>query len=177
MVEGQRFTAINRLEAAAKLDPYGFEVFRDLGHAYQVTAGGPPSDRSLTALEKAAALRPDTLDLQYELGRQYLERADTPHALERLRLARLTTDYRTDKRADLAALVDFFLARALRQDGYTRAALGEYASLVKRLAHPAITARSDAELVYFVNHPQLLYAEIGELHEKMGQPPGGLAGV
>ena len=174
LIDNQRYTAVNRLGAAAKLDPFSYEIFRDLGHAYEPTAGGTTNDKALEAMERAAAIRPDTLDLQYELGRQYIERADTPRALEHLRLARLTSGYKSERQADIAALVDFFLARALRQSGYTGAALAQYASLVKRLSVPMVTSRSDAELVYFVKHPHLLYAEIGELYEKLDRRPEAL---
>jgi tetratricopeptide (TPR) repeat protein len=165
-----RVSAVALLERAAKLDPYSLAIHYDLGRAYLAASpNGTATDRALAAFDRAAELHPDDVDLQLELGRQYLNRGDVPRALSHLRLARLTSAYRSDKRQDAAALVDFFLARALRQSGYTAAALQQYDSLLNRLAHPAgFTGRTNPELIYFLRHPQILYTEIGELYEKRG---------
>lgn len=167
LIDNQRFSAITLLEQAARLDPYAFDVYFDLGRAYLSTsATGTASERAMDALEKAAAIQPDKAELQYEIGRQYLERNDTARGLEHLRLARLTSGYKSEKQADVAAMVDFFLARALRQSGYTGAALQQYDLLLKRLTSPGLSSRGTPELVYFIKHPQILYTEIGELYEK-----------
>ena len=169
LIDNDRFKAINLLEQAAKLDPNGYDVFFDLGRAYLLTsAAGSANDRAIAAFEKAAAIRPDQLELHYDLGRQYLDRNDLVRGLEHLRLSRLTSDYRDEKSADAAAMVDFFLARALRQSGYTGAALTQYDTLLNRLSRTGLTQRSNPELVYFLKHPQILYTEVGELYEKKG---------
>jgi hypothetical protein len=153
LVDNQRFTALN------------------LARAYQASnPSAPAGDRAMAAFERAAAIRPDSLDLHYELGRQYLDRNDTPHALDHLRLARMTSDYQNDRHADIAALTDFFLARSLAKSGYTAAALRQYGLLVRRLSYLSTSSRTNSELVYFIKHPQILYAETGELFEKKGHP-------
>ncbi len=169
LVENQRFDGIALLEQAAAIDPFSYEIFYDLGRAYLLNnANGTANDRSIAAFEKAAAIRPEGLELHYDLGRQYLDRNDTVRGLEQLRLARLTGEYRDEKNADAAAMVDFFLARALRQNGYTGAALTQYDTLLDRLSRTGLTQRSNPELVYFLKHPQILYTEVGELYEKKG---------
>jgi tetratricopeptide (TPR) repeat protein len=169
LVDGQRVEAIDLLERAAKLDPYSFDVQYDLARAYMASsASASPNSRALAALEKAASLHPDKLGLQLELGREYLNRNDTIKALEHLQLARLTVGYKSGNEPDTAAMVDFFLGRALRQSGYTAAALSSYESLLNRLAHPSFSPRNNPELVYFIRHPQILYTELGELYEKRG---------
>ncbi len=169
LVDNQRFSTINWLEKAANLDPYSFDVQYDLGRALLSTSPNrTASDRALAAFEKALQLNPNRLDLQYEIGRQYIDRNDPARALEHLRAARLTSDYTSDKTVDIAALVDFYLARALRLNGYTRAALDEYEGLLNRLSKPEFSSHSNPQLLSLRAHPQILYAEIGEIHEKRG---------
>ena len=169
LIDNDRLTAITLLEKAGKIDPNGYEVFYDLGRAYLSTsASGTANDRAIAAFEKAVAIRPDHLVLHYDLGRQYLDRNDLARGLAHLRMSRLTSDYGDEKNSDTAAMVDFFLARALRQSGYTGAALTQYDTLLNRLSRTGLTQRSNPELVYFLKHPQILYTEVGELYEKKG---------
>lgn len=169
-VDNQRFAAINWLERAASIDPFSFDVQFDLARAYLSTSpNGTANDRALAAFEKAAALQPDRLDLQYELGRQYLDRNSMVKALQHLLLARQTSDYASQKRPDVAALVDFQLARALRLNGYTGAALEQYVALLNRLAKPAFSSHSNPQLLALRAHPQVIYVEVGEVYEKRGQ--------
>jgi tetratricopeptide (TPR) repeat protein len=155
---GDRNTAINLLERAVSVDPDSPEIYEELGKAYGT------SDKALEALNKAAALDPDNLSLHERLGRQYLVKNRVDDAVREFRLALLTTEYQEDNES--AAVVDFFLARALQRKGYDRAALDQYAKLVKRLDHPSITSRSNPELLSLLSQPEVLYGQIGELYEK-----------
>jgi tetratricopeptide (TPR) repeat protein len=171
MLQGEHYTAITQLEKAIVLDPDSYLLQYELGKAYLALAG--MEDRSIAAFERAAQLDPNHLDLQEKLGRQYLAGGDMPRSLEHLRLALQTSDYTTDD--GQAAVADFFLARALQQAGYDRAALDSYHSLVQRLRTPTLQIRQDQELAYLVDRPELLYAEIGELYEKHGEFASALA--
>jgi tetratricopeptide (TPR) repeat protein len=175
MIDNHRLAAIKLLEEAARLDPFSFDVQYDLARAYVAgSANGVADDAAMGAFEKAAALAPDKLDLQYEMGRQYMERNDQGKALWHLRMAKMTSGYGSDRQSDLSAMVDFFLGRALRQGGYTSAALRQYESLIQRLERAGVSSRTSPELAYFVKHPQILYTEIGELYEKEGRPAEAL---
>jgi tetratricopeptide (TPR) repeat protein len=165
MLEGERYTAITEFEKAIALDPNSYLLYYELGKAYLVVAG--MEDKSIAAFERAAQLEPDHLDLQEQLGREYLASGDTVRSIEHLRLALQTTDYADDD--GQAAVADFFLARALEQGGYDRAALDSYNSLVQRLKTPSLQIRQDQELAYLMDRPELLYVEIGELYEKHNQ--------
>jgi tetratricopeptide (TPR) repeat protein len=165
MLQGERYTAIAEFEKAIALDPNSYLLYYELGKAYLIVAG--MEDRSTAAFERAAQLEPDHLDLQEQLGRQYLASGDTARSIEHLRLALQTTDYADDD--GQAAVADFFLARALEQGGYDRAALDSYNSLVERLKTPSLQIRQDQELAYLMDRPELLYVEIGELYEKHNQ--------
>jgi tetratricopeptide (TPR) repeat protein len=162
---GQRYLAIVALEKAIEVDPNSYDLYFDLGRAYQGTSNA--DDRSIAAYEHAAAIEPNHLDLQIQLGRQYLNKNDLPNALRHLRLALQTTDYAFDD--DNAAVADFFLARALKQAGYDRAALDEYGMLIDRLKTPSMTIKQDPELAYLIDRPELVYVEVGELYEKHQQ--------
>jgi tetratricopeptide (TPR) repeat protein len=165
MLQGERYTAITEFEKAIALDPNSYLLYYELGKAYLVVAG--MEDKSIAAFERAAQLEPDHLDLQEQLGREYLASGDTARSIEHLRLALQTTDYADDD--GQAAVADFFLARALEQGGYDRAALDSYNSLVQRLKTPSLQIRQDQELAYLMDRPELLYVEIGELYEKHNQ--------
>ncbi len=164
LMDRQRFTAIAALQKALTLDPDSFDLHYALGRAFLDPASA--GDQAIAELETAASLRPDHLQLQVLLGRQYLLKGDVPHALYRLRLAMQTSDYRSDE--DSAGLADFFLARALQQAGYDRAALDRYELLVERLGHAGMGLRGNPELLYLANRPETLYQPIGQLYERLG---------
>ena len=161
---GERYQAISLLDKAAALDPNSFQLQYDLGTTY--AAGNENDDRAIEAFSKAAAIQPDHLDLQTQLGRQYLVRGELTRAIAHLRLAQQTSNYDFDDAG--AAVADFFLARALKQAGYDRAALQQYDHLIRRLGNPSLEIRQNVELAYLINHPELLYVDLGELYEKNG---------
>ncbi len=165
LMDGQRFSAIDQLERAVKADPYSFDLRFDLGKAYAGVS--TKNAQAIEAFEAAAKLEPDNIDVQTELGRQYLASDRPDQALEHLRLAIQTKQYQTDD--DSAGLVDFYLARALQQKGYDRAAIDSYDSLLKRLEHPTMAIRTNPELAFIAAHPEGLYLEVGRLYEKHHQ--------
>ena len=165
MLQGQRFTAINKLEQAIKLDPESYELRFALGQAY--TTGGLANDKSIAAYEAAASIGPDRVIVRSELGRQYLAKNETAKSLEHLRLATLTSEYAEDE--SLAAVVDFYLAKALQQGGYDAAALEVYEQLIRRLRDGGLHVRGSPELAYMVAQPEGLYVQVGELLEKRGR--------
>jgi tetratricopeptide (TPR) repeat protein len=166
---GRRFTAINLLQKAIELDPQSFELNYALGRSQVI--GRPHDDASIAAMEKAAAIRPDHLDLQTDLGRQYLAKGDLANALRHLRLAVQTSDYRAEEPA--APLADLFLARALQQSGYDRAALEQYAKLLRRVQGRPMSARNDPHLAFLIT--DRLYIDIGDLYARNGQLEDALA--
>lgn len=161
---GDSKKAITLLSQAIQDDPYSYQLEYDLGTAY--ADGSPDDPRSIDAFAKAAALQPDHLGLQTRLGRQYLAAGDITRALRHLRVAQQCSGYTTNDAG--AAVTDFFLARALKKAGYDRAALQTYDRLVHRLASPSLEIQQSPELSYLIDHPELLYVDLGELYEKNG---------
>lgn len=158
LASGDRAAAVSLLERAVNLDSDSPEIYEELGQAYGA------QDKALAAYERSLTLNPDNLELQERLGRRYLIANKPDQAMLHFRLALQTTDYQRDNEA--AAVVDFFLARALQRKGYDRAALDRYALLVKRLDSSALSSRSNPELLSLLSQPEILYGQIGELYEK-----------
>lgn len=170
MLQGQRYTAINLFEKAIKLDPGSYELRYWLAQAS--SGAGMPQEPALAAYESAAAIDPDHIQVHSELGRLYLAKNDLPKAIHHLRLALQTTDYKDDDSA--AAVVDFYLAKALQQAGYDRAALDTYGSLIDRLQAGGLQTRGTPELSYLVQHPEGLFVQVGELCERRGFRDDGI---
>jgi tetratricopeptide (TPR) repeat protein len=158
-------TAVSLLERAIEADPTGFAPRYALGKEY--AAMGNRAESAIKAYEAAARIDPDHLELQVELGREYLGRQDADNAIRHLRLALQTRDYAEED--EHAALADFFLARALQQRGYDRAALDQYDRLLKRLQRPTLAMRSNPEVASMASHPDAIYADVAALYEKHGQ--------
>ncbi len=165
MREGRRFSAITLLQRAISLDPDGFELYMALAQARQGPGAG--DEQVIEALNKAVALRPESLRAQASLGRQYLGQGNLDQAIRHLRLARLSPDYRGN--GDEATAVDLFLARALQQKGYIQAALDVYDTLLGRLEHPDIAMRGNRQLMMLISQPEGLYLDVARLHEQRGQ--------
>src|SRR5688572_23652680 len=173
MLANQRFAAIGQLEKAIKLDPDSFELHYALGEAYGSTAAG--TDPSIKAFLEAAAIRPDDLDVQTQLGRHFLTKGRHDEALHHLRLARETTEYR-ESRDERATLADYLLARVLQQKGYYRAAAERYEEVLRELPRTAnsLAIRGNPELMFLTSRPELVMVQAAELHEKLGNHASAL---
>jgi tetratricopeptide (TPR) repeat protein len=169
LTTGRRFTAINLLQDALKLDPKCFELTYALAKAHLI--GRTSDEQSIAALEHAAQINPDHLELQADLGRQYLSRGDVENGLTHLRLAVQTSTYASD--SPNAAMADLFLARALQDSGYDRAALEQYSKLLRRVQGRTFSLRSDPHLAFLIT--DRLYVDIGDLYARNGQFEEALA--
>jgi len=168
LLEGHRLKAIPMLEKAVALDPASVTLHRELADAYRGSFAF--EDHSIAELEKAAILDPGSLDVQLDLGRQLLARGDSAKSLEHLRLAILTQDYRDG--APRAPEADLFLAHALQQEGYERAALQRYELLLARLNNRDFSHSPNPDLAYQVTDK--LYTQVGDLYVRQGNPTAAL---
>ncbi|HWB53375.1 MAG TPA: tetratricopeptide repeat protein, partial [Tepidisphaeraceae bacterium] len=165
LIENRAYAAIGLLERAVKLDPYSYDLYNELGHAY--LSVGHSTDRAVDAFEKAAEFRPSKLSVHLQLARLYLMRGDADDAIRHLRIGKLTPDYQQDE--DFAAATDLLLARGLQQKGYIRAARDEYEIVFNDLEHPSSMMRSNMELAFLIQHPEVVEEQLGELDEVMGE--------
>jgi tetratricopeptide (TPR) repeat protein len=164
MLDNRRFTAIALLEKAIKIDPSSFELYYSLGRSY--LQPGSPTDKAQAAFERAAELDPQNVSVRIQLARLYINNAKSAEAIRDLRLAMETNAYKRGD--DDAAMVDLLLARALTQKGYYRAALDQYAVLSDRLDHAGPSIRSNPELLYLMNRPEILLAQTAQVMESRG---------
>jgi tetratricopeptide (TPR) repeat protein len=164
LLQNRGYTAIGLLERAVHLDPNSYTLYYELGRAY--LSVGNSIESATYAFEKAAALKPGELTVHLQLARLYLMRGDPDHAIQHLRLARLTSDYQ--EQSDLAATTDLLLARALQQKGYDRAASDEYELVLDDLQNPTSAMRGNMELAFLIAHPDVIAEQLGELAEAMG---------
>jgi tetratricopeptide (TPR) repeat protein len=171
LLANQRFAAITVLEQAIKLDPDSFELRYALGEAYTTTAAG--TDQAIAAFAEAAEIRPDDLDVQTQLGRHYLTKGQYDLAMQHLRLARETTEYKSAD-DESATLTDYLLARVLQQKGYYRAAVDQYEEVLRRLPRTIGTVRGNPELMFLTTRPELVMVQAAELHEKLGNHAAAL---
>lgn len=172
LYQGKAADAIDAFLNAIKLDPYSFALYDALGHAY-LQRTRSISDPALTAFGQAAVLKPDDLQIHLLLAREYFELKNTPKAVEQLRLAEQTSDYRADEIG--SAAVELFLARGLQEQGYDRAALEQYQRISARMANGASQLRNDPDIGFVVNEPELLWLQIAQLNEKLDDYPAALA--
>jgi len=168
LLGGHRLKAIPLLERVVALDPGSVTLHRELAEAYRGSLGY--EDHSITELEKAVALEPGSLDAQLDLGRQLLAKGDSAKALEHLRLATLTSDYREGVARVPEA--DLFLAHALQQEGYERAALQRYEQLLSRLNNRDLSRSANPDLAYQVTDK--LYTQVGDLYLRQSNPTSAL---
>jgi tetratricopeptide (TPR) repeat protein len=158
------YPAIDSFREAIQLDPNSFELYLAMGRA-QLERLQIPSDESFDAFERAAAIRPDDLDVQLLLGRQYFAIGNLDKALWHLRLALLTQDYADN--AQGSAAVELFLGKTLEQKGYWQASLDEYLSFERRVKHPTQDLFSDPDTSFVASAPQVLTLEIAQLYEQL----------
>lgn len=173
LADGERFTAIKRLEQVIALDPLSPAPYVLLAQAQ--LADGVFHDKSIAALVTAAELDPTDVSVQTELGRQLLAKGDVANAITHLRLAIETPGYTAH--VDDSALADLYLAKALDKGGYDRAAVERYELLLAKLKTRELSLRRDAELSVLVANPDLVSLEVGKLHERRGQYAEALAAL
>ncbi|MDB5354665.1 MAG: Tetratricopeptide 2 repeat protein [Phycisphaerales bacterium] len=166
LAEGERATAENRLEKVITLDPLSYELHRTLGRLY-LGSSASWDEHSIDELERAAAIEPNHLDLQTDLGRQYMAKGDAASGLRHLRMALLTSQYNTD--AAQATIADFFLSAALLGEGYERAALEIYQRLADRLTSPTMALRMRPEVDLLIGHLDEINGQIAGLLVRQGR--------
>ena len=149
------------LKQALEKDPGSYELNFAMGNL--VASGNFGNEQAIKYLEKAHEIEPDHIDLQLLLGRHYLAKNDLDKAIEHLRLALQTREYR--RRIESAAKANLFLARALQQKGYDTAAIDQYNKLFNRM-ETRLNPRLDPELYYLLARPETLYIQAGQLNEK-----------
>lgn len=179
LMDEQRYTeAALELEKALRYDPNHPEVHRALAQLHAAAGNAP---RARQHAQQAIRANPNDAVAQYLVGRGRLQDGDVPGALAALRAARLCTDF--EQQPATAALTAYYLAEALRRDGYLVAALEQYAEFETRARQlPAPSSTSEAAMLWQRGHGPVCDAKadvleaLGRLHEAADAlviPPSG----
>lgn len=163
-LRGDRLGTISALRKALELDKSSYFLNYELGIAQLGSVLG--GEAAINRLAKAAQLEPDHLNVQWQLGKQYFSKGDDAQAIEHLRLAMQTSEYRTNN--ETAALVDLTLARALQRKGYDLAAVEQYEQFLSRL-DSRLSLRGNPELYVILSRTETILMQVGELNEKLGR--------
>ena len=160
------YQAVESFQEALKLDPYSYDLNDELGMA-ELERMQVPTEDSFAAFETASALRPQDMQMHLLLGRQYMSVGNAQKALDHLRLAMQTDEYKRD--AVGSGPVELYLARALETLGYDQAAVDAYLLVSDRVAHPTSDMFRDPDMSYAVNAPHLIMLQEAEIYERLGQ--------
>lgn len=172
MASGQRFTAVQLLSQALAIDPNSFELNMAMGEA---AAGTTLASRAMPALQRAAAINPDSIDAHIQIARLRLAGGEGKEAIQVLRKAQQTSAYRDG--APEALAVDFYLARTLQIMGYDAAALQEFDLVLERMPRVAGAYRGPIEIMQILRNPDLVFVEVARLSANLGDHKTALAAV
>ncbi|MCL2646662.1 MAG: tetratricopeptide repeat protein [Phycisphaerales bacterium] len=156
-LDGANAEAMDFLDKALALDPNALTVLKLMGRVC-FAAGQLP--KGSTYLQRAYAINPDDVEVNYFLGRYWSERKNINRAVSHL-LQAADSPERSVSSAQ-TPLVSFHLARALQQAGYHQAAAAEYEQFLNTIAIPVAGYRYDRELNYLMNEQWAIHLEAAE---------------
>ncbi len=156
-LDGANTEAMEFLEKSLQLDPNAFTVLRLMG---RVCFAASQLARGSLYLQKAQQAHPQDVEVNYLLGRYWLERKDADRAIYFLSLAESSPE-RTMSSAQ-APLTAFYLARAYQASGYHAAAAAEYEEFLRITALPIPGYRYDRELNYLIEEDWATQLAIAE---------------
>lgn len=169
-LEGANSEAMDYLDKSLGLDPEAFTVLRLMG---RVCFASNQLARGNFYLQRAQALRPGDVEVNYLLGRYFLETKEWPRAIHYLLLADESPE--RSPSAAQTPLVSFHLARAFQSAGYFLAAAHEYEDFLRLVSQPLAAYRYDRELNFLVDEQWGVdlaaaenYALVGDYAQALG---------
>ena len=156
-LDGANSEAMEYLDDALKLDPNAFTVLRLMG---RVCFASSQLARGALYLQRAQQQRPTDVEVNYLLGRYWLERKDFDRAVYYL----LQADDSPERAISSAEtpLVSFYLARAFQSAGFHKAAAAEYNQFLETAALPVPGYRYDRELNYLIEEQWATHLAVAE---------------
>lgn len=152
LLDGANSEALELFNQALQIDPNAFVVLKTMG---QVSFAANQLGRGALYLNRAVLLRPDDVEVNYLLGRYWLETRDYVKAIYFLN--RADTSPERSVALPLAPLTSFYLAQAFQRAGYYRAAGLEFEETINLLATPMAAYRYDGFVTF-------LTKELGTTH-------------
>ncbi len=156
-LEGANSESMDFLDKALALDPNAFTVLRLMG---RVCFASSQLARGALYLQRAQQQRPTDVEVNYLLGRYWLERKDFDRAVYYL----LQADDSPERAISSAEtpLVSFYLARAFQSAGFHKAAAAEYNQFLETAALPVPGYRYDRELNYLIEEQWATHLAVAE---------------
>ncbi|MEI8194703.1 MAG: tetratricopeptide repeat protein, partial [Phycisphaerae bacterium] len=144
--------SIQNLDQALRLDPQAFDVLRLMG---RVCFASNQIARGSLYLERAWALHPDDVEVNYLLGRYWLERKQPITAI--YHLARAQRSPETSLSAPVTPINTFYLARALQSAGYSLAAAQQYEAVLDLITQPFAGYHFDPDVAGLIQERALVH--------------------
>ena len=141
----------------------------------EAALGTALASRALPALQRAAELDPDSIDVYVQMARLHLTAGEGMQAAHALRKAQQTSAYRAG--APEALAVNFFLARTLQVMGYDAAALGQFDLVLEQLPRINPAYRGPIEVMQILRNPDLVFVEVSRLSANLGDYKTALAAI
>lgn len=163
-LEGARSESMELLREALTLDPNAFTVLRLLGRV--CFANGQLANGSIH-LQRAHQLHPQDVEVNYFLGRYFMERKEWNTAVAYLAAADASPERQSQ--SPLEALTSFELARAMHQAGYYAAAAQQYEAFLPLVAVPAASYRFERELALLIEERAAVQLTVAEDYAALGE--------
>lgn len=144
--------SIQNLDQALKLDPQTFDVLRLMG---RVCFASNQIARGSLYLVRAWALHPDDVEVNYLLGRYWLERQQPITAI--YHLARAQRSPEANPSAPVTPIDTFYLARALQSAGYSLAAAQQYELVLDLITQPFAGYHFDPDVASLIQNRTLVH--------------------
>lgn len=163
-LEGANADAAELLDRALRLDPNNFPALRLMG---RVCFASAQLARGSLYLQRAANLQPNDVDVNYLLGRYWIERKEFPTAI-RFFLVASHSPERTNASV-ITPLTSFYLGRALQAAGYHLAAARQYQNFLIIAAQPIPGYRYDREMNTLLDEPWAVHLAAAENFAAVGR--------
>lgn len=169
MLERRSYDAIRSYESALKLDPLEPRILRSLAEAY-TTIGNPI--RAANYYEELIEVDPDDVAALYALGRMATDRRAFEQAVMYLEAARraLLLDVNKPQRGVFGPLVAYRLGDALRQLGYSKAALEQFTRYLSLDRDFSASMPRLPELVLLDRQQPAILVAVGDLYNQLDAP-------
>ena len=169
-LDGANTDAMEFLDKALQLDPNAFTVLRLMG---RVCFASEQLARGSLYFQRALQSHPTDVEVNYYLGRYWVEQKDNDRAINYL----LQADDSPERSpaSPQFPLVSFYLARGFEAAGYHQAAAAECEKFLQAVALPVPEYRYDRELSYLIEEQWATHLAIAENAVLVGNFPQALA--
>ncbi len=169
-IEGSNIDAMDALDKALRIDPNAFAILRLMG---RVCFASNQLARGSLYLQRAAAVHPDDTEVNYLLGRYWLERKEYNTSI--YYLLRAGRGHDLTPGTPLYPLIRFYLARTQQAAGYLQLAGQCYETFLTEISEPSPAYRYDRELEYLMEQDWAVQLDAAECCAAVGNLNAALA--